>query len=126
MKQSHNTRILCGSLPGGETMSIGTVFYYILREYTQFCCNLLCSLRSSRKLHAHSQKPFSLRSLLLLYFFLLQYTLPLSLSQSLWIVTFMLKESATGYSKITTDLRTKLELNSFSMSYYLTSYYLTI
>ena len=41
----------------------------------------------------------------------------LSLSQSLWIVTFMLKESATGYSKITTDLITEPELDSSSMSY---------
>ena len=46
----------------------------------------------------------------------------LSLSQSLWIVTFMLKELATGYSKITTDLIIKPELDSFSMSYNLTDY----
>ena len=45
----------------------------------------------------------SISSLLILL--LLQYTLPLSLSlsQSLRIVTLMLKEPATGYSKITTD-----------------------
>ena len=47
----------------------------------------------------------------------LQYTLSLSLSQSLQIVTFMLKESATGYSKITTDLTIEPELDSSSMSY---------
>ena len=33
------------------------------------------------------------------------------------IVTFMLKEPATGYSKITTDLMTELELDSSSMSH---------
>ena len=38
----------------------------------------------------------------------------LSFSQSLWIVTFMLKESAAGYSKITIDLTTEPELNSLS------------
>ena len=41
----------------------------------------------------------------------------LSLSQSLRIVTFMLKEPATGYSKITTDLTIEPELDSSSMSY---------
>ena len=48
--------------------------------------------------------------------FFLQYTL-LSLSQSLRIVTFMLKESATGYSKITIELITEPELKSSLMSY---------
>ena len=41
----------------------------------------------------------------------------LSLSQSLCIVTFMLKEPAIGYNKITIDLTIELELNSSSMSY---------
>ena len=46
------------------------------------------------------------------------YNIPfLSLSQSLQIVTFMLKEPATGYSKITADLIIEPELDSFSMSY---------
>ena len=49
--------------------------------------------------------------------FFSQYTLPLSLSQSLWIVTYILEESSTGYSKITTDSITEPELDSFSMSY---------
>ena len=49
--------------------------------------------------------------------FFLQYFLPLSLSQSLRIVTFMLKDPATSYSKITTDLTTEPEIDSFSRFY---------
>ena len=49
--------------------------------------------------------------------FFLQYNILLSLTQSLWIVTFMIKEPATGYSKITTDLMTEPELDSSSISY---------
>ena len=35
----------------------------------------------------------------------------------MWIVTFMLKESAAGYNKITAALTTEPELDSFSISY---------
>ena len=41
----------------------------------------------------------------------------LSLSQYLWIVTFMLKESAAGYNKIIVAFTTELELDSFSIYY---------
>ena len=38
------------------------------------------------------------------------------------IVTFMLKEPATGYSKISTNLTTEPELDSFSVLYNLIDY----
>ena len=117
MKQSHNTHILCGSLPGRKLHPRELCFILYLERVTQFHCNLLCSLRSSGKLHTHSWEPFSLRSLLFLYCFLLTiYSFSLSLSQSLQIVTFMLKELTTGYSKITIDLITEPELdNSYNL-----------
>ena len=100
----------------GEAMSTGTMFILYLERVTQFHCNLLCSLRSSGKLHALSWEPFSLRSLLFLLCFLLT-IYPLSFSESLQIVTFMLKESAAGYNKITVALTTEPKLDSFSISY---------
>ena len=41
----------------------------------------------------------------------------LSLSQSLQIVTFMLKEPTTGYSKITIEFTTEPKLDTSSMFY---------
>ena len=79
MKQLHNTRMYVVHFQG-EATSTGTVFILYLERVTQFHCNLLCSLRSSGQLHAHSWEPFSLRSLLFLYCFLLTIYSFLSLS----------------------------------------------
>ena len=104
MKQSHDTRMLRGSLPGGKLRPRELVFILYLERVNTV------PLQPIMQLEIFWETPPTQPGALLLDLFssyiafFLQYTLPLSLSQSLRIVTFMLKESAAGYSKITIDL----------------------
>ena len=97
-------------------MSMGTVFVLYLERVN------IVPLQPLMQLEIFWETPRTqLGALLLDLFssyiaFFLQYTF-FSLSQTLRIVTFMLRESTTGYSKITRESITEPELDSSSMSY---------
>ena len=117
MKQSHNTRVLHGSLPRRK-LHPQELCFIISWESTHNSAATYYAAWDLLGNSTHSAGSPSLLDLFSSYIaFFLQYILSLSLSQSLRIVTFMLKDLATGYSKITIDLTTELELNSSSMSY---------
>ena len=115
MKQSHNTRILRGSLLGRKLHPQEFVFILCLERVH------IVPLQPIMQLEIFWETPRTQPGALLLdiFSFYIAFSLQyfLSLSQSLWIVTFMLKEPATGYIKITTELTTEPGLDSSSMSY---------
>ena len=103
----------------GEATSTGTGFYIISWESKHSSAATYYAAWDILGNSAHtvgSPSLLDLFSLLILPSYNILFLSP-SLSQSLRIVTYMLLEPATGYSKITTDWITEPELDSFSMSY---------
>ena len=98
MKQSHNTLILRGSLPRRKLRPQELVFILYLERVNMVPLQPDMQLEIFWETLRSQPEPFSLRYILFYSAFFLQHIL--FLSQSLWIVTFILKDSATSYSKI--------------------------